>query len=674
MMPSSHHRATHRYGQSESSNHSRMSSSTSTSGDRNHTYRHHHRHQHHHHSASSSSRFFEFTEVPQWDALHSAAAEFRFDEKLHLRHLCNDTSRCSGLTAVHVSTWTTVGGHGTRGSGETMLSASSSQQLLSLPSYDDGSFLNIHDETTTGVEGGSGGGGGGGGATTNPHHYHSTSSVLHNNFLRKIEEDEHEAYDQNKQLFQSRPFDRSKIVLDYSRQQVTGETMELLFDLADAVQFTERREAFRTGGRINITEDKPVLHHLLRMPKGYDFPRISLVPPSSSMSGTFPSTFLNAMTTSMSASSLSSMSSRGGRSTQSTQIPSSSAATRVTTATVAQMQQQQQQQQHTAPPVDDALKAIHDVRDKIESFSRQIRSNDPSISLRGVTNKRITDTLVVSSSGGMHIGTEFVHRALSANQRASKCAEGRTLHFISNVDPVDVFLETTHLDPERTLVVLVSKDFSNSIELFNFRAIRQWLYSNLCTTTSASTATINNSNNSIVENSSSSSRSGAVADTATNRNTPASATTSAANSIYRTNRRRRGDNPFGMDGSSIDSSSTTMLNDNNDIKGGGSSNAGGHTVTEAEISDRHIVAVTSCCPTSTNKSCLGIPERNVFRIWDWVIGRFSVCSAVGILPLSLQYSYGIVTEVLNGAHDMDEHFFNAPLRDNIPVLMGLLGK
>ena len=101
------------------------------------------------------------TDVPQFDALQNAAEEFQSDDKLHLRNLCNDSSRCAGLTAVHMS-----------------------------------------------------------------------------------------------QGFR-------KIILDYSRQQVTGETMELLFDLADAVGFTQRREAFRSGERINTTEDKAVLHPVL---------------------------------------------------------------------------------------------------------------------------------------------------------------------------------------------------------------------------------------------------------------------------------------------------------------------------------------------------------------------------------------------------------------------------
>ena len=44
-----------------------------------------------------------------------------------------------------------------------------------------------------------------------------------------------------------------KIILDYSRQRVTGETMELLFDLADAVGLTDRRDAMRWGLPINVT-------------------------------------------------------------------------------------------------------------------------------------------------------------------------------------------------------------------------------------------------------------------------------------------------------------------------------------------------------------------------------------------------------------------------------------
>lgn len=69
----------------------------------------------------------------------------------------------------------------------------------------------------------------------------------------------------------------------------------------------------------------------------------------------------------------------------------------------------------------------------------------------------------------------------------------------------------------------------------------------------------------------------------------------------------------------------------------------------------------------------GIAPDNVFGFWDWVGGRYSVCSAVGVLPLALQYGSSVVQAFLAGAHDMDTHFFESPLRTNLPVLLGLLG-
>lgn len=336
----------------------------------------------------SSHTILKCTDVPQFDALQNAAAEFQIDDKLHLRNLCNDSSRCAGLTAVHMS-------EGFR-----------------------------------------------------------------------------------------------KIILDYSRQQVTGETMELLFDLADAVGFTERREAFRTGERINATEDKAVLHHVLRMPKGYSF--------------------------------------RGSV--------------------------------HSL--ADTILENIHEARDQVQAFSERVRSGKHL----GVTGKALKNTVVVSF-GGMDLGTDFVHEAIAADADAAVAAQGRTLHFLSNIDPVDTFLKTRNLDPAETLVIIVSKDFNSAA--LNARATRHWLLKNLK-----------------------------------------------------------------KDG-----------------------------IPESKVLEHHMFTVTCI---NSNFQSIGIPRTNVFKIWDWVIGRYSVSSAAGLLPLSLQYSYGIMTEFLNGAHDMDEHFFNAPLRDNIP--------
>lgn len=88
------------------------------------------------------------------------------------------------------------------------------------------------------------------------------------------------------------------------------------------------------------------------------------------------------------------------------------------------------------------------------------------------------------------------------------------------------------------------------------------------------------------------------------------------------------------------------------------------------VTSKHVIAVSTAIKLCKD---FGIAEDNIFGFWDWVGGRFSVCSAVGIVPLSLQYSYDVMSRFLDGAHDIDEHFFTAPLRENLPVILGLLG-
>lgn len=84
---------------------------------------------------------------------------------------------------------------------------------------------------------------------------------------------------------------------------------------------------------------------------------------------------------------------------------------------------------------------------------------------------------------------------------------------------------------------------------------------------------------------------------------------------------------------------------------------------------KHMVAVSTNVELVTK---FGIDPENTFGFWDWVGGRYSVCSAVGILPLSLQYGFDIMEQFLKGANDMDDHFTSAPFEDNLPVLLGLL--
>lgn len=84
---------------------------------------------------------------------------------------------------------------------------------------------------------------------------------------------------------------------------------------------------------------------------------------------------------------------------------------------------------------------------------------------------------------------------------------------------------------------------------------------------------------------------------------------------------------------------------------------------------RHFAAV------STNTSAaetFGIDPANVFGFWDWVGGRYSLWSVVG-LPIALAVGMKRFEEMLEGAHAMDQHFLNAPLDQNIPVIMAMLG-
>eukprot|EP00560_Eucampia_antarctica_P000082 CAMPEP_0197831860 /NCGR_PEP_ID=MMETSP1437-20131217/12494_1 /TAXON_ID=49252 ORGANISM="Eucampia antarctica, Strain CCMP1452" /NCGR_SAMPLE_ID=MMETSP1437 /ASSEMBLY_ACC=CAM_ASM_001096 /LENGTH=564 /DNA_ID=CAMNT_0043434967 /DNA_START=186 /DNA_END=1880 /DNA_ORIENTATION=+ len=289
--------------------------------------------------------------------------------------------------------------------------------------------------------------------------------------------------------------DGRKIILDYSRQQVTGETMELLFDLADKVGLIEKRNDMRRGVKINITEGRSVLHQALRMPKGYDYGKI---------------------------------------------FPDGTA----------------------------VLKEVHAVRDKIQDFSERVRSG----AFKGATGKELKNFVCIGI-GGSQLGPEFVNEALRADPSASAASEGRTLRFLANVDPVDFSLCTSDLDPEETLIVVISKTFTTAETMLNARTARKW-----------------------------------------------------------------------------------MLN--------------GVKADAKEVVSKHVIAVS----TAIDKcKAFGIDEDNIFGFWEWVGGRFSVCSAVGIVPLSLQYSYEVMSDFLDGAHDIDEHFYEAPLRENIPVILGLLG-
>ncbi|KAJ4811446.1 Glucose-6-phosphate isomerase [Rhynchospora pubera] len=207
---------------------------------------------------------------------------------------------------------------------------------------------------------------------------------------------------------------------------------------------------------------------------------------------------------------------------------------------------------------------VWQVLDKIKDFSEKVRSG----AWIGATGKPLKDVVSVGI-GGSFLGPLFVHAALQTDAVAAEYAKGRQLRFLANVDPVDVARSIKDLDPETTLVVVVSKTFTTAETMLNARTLREWISSSL--------------------------GAGAVA--------------------------------------------------------------------------KHMVAVSTNLPLVKD---FGIDPANAFAFWDWVGGRYSVCSAVGVLPLSLQYGFSVVEKFLEGARSIDNHFYSAPFESNIPVLVGLL--
>ncbi|CAI8594383.1 unnamed protein product [Vicia faba] len=207
---------------------------------------------------------------------------------------------------------------------------------------------------------------------------------------------------------------------------------------------------------------------------------------------------------------------------------------------------------------------VWNVLDKIKEFSERVRSG----SWVGATGKELKDVVAVGI-GGSFLGPLFVHTALQTDPEAVASARGRQLRFLANVDPIDVAKTITGLNPETTLVVVVSKTFTTAETMLNARTLREWIIAALGPS--------------------------AVA--------------------------------------------------------------------------KHMVAV------STNLTLVekfGIDPNNAFAFWDWVGGRYSVCSAVGVFPLSLQYGFSVVEKFLKGASSIDQHMFSEPFERNIPVLLGLL--
>lgn len=209
---------------------------------------------------------------------------------------------------------------------------------------------------------------------------------------------------------------------------------------------------------------------------------------------------------------------------------------------------------------EDARPAIQAELDRMQALSANLRSG----AWTGYTGKTITD-IVSIGIGGSNLGPLMVTEALAAFSD-KKFA----MHYVSNIDGVQIADVLAPLNPETTLFVISSKTFTTQETMTNANTAQAWFM------------------------------------------------------------RAAGD--------------------------------------KAAIA-KHFVAV------STNRKLVtefGISEDNIFDMWDWVGGRFSLWSAIG-LPIVLSLGFETFNELLAGAYEMDQHFQTAPLAQNAPVLLALVG-
>lgn len=208
----------------------------------------------------------------------------------------------------------------------------------------------------------------------------------------------------------------------------------------------------------------------------------------------------------------------------------------------------------------DIMPNVREVLTKMQNFSDSLRGG----SWLGYTNQIITD-IVNIGIGGSDLGVLMVCKALKnhAHPRLN-------MHFVSNVDGVELQGVLEKIHPETTLFIVASKTFSTQETLTNAFTARKW-----------------------------------------------------------------------------------FLN---------------HALDEKHIA-KHFVAV------STNKEAVkefGIDLENMFEFWNWVGGRYSLWSAIG-LAIMIYLGKENFSSLLEGAYLMDEHFRNEPFEKNMPVLMALIG-
>jgi glucose-6-phosphate isomerase len=209
---------------------------------------------------------------------------------------------------------------------------------------------------------------------------------------------------------------------------------------------------------------------------------------------------------------------------------------------------------------EDVIPRVFAVRRLMAAFANRLRSGE----WKGYTGKRIRNVVNIGI-GGSDLGPHMATVALQAFSERSM-----SFHFVSNVDPTQMWETLQGLDTAETLFIVCSKTFTTLETLANARAARTWLLESL----------------------------------------------------------------------------------------------------RDEAAVQHHFAAVSTNAEEVRK--FGIDTANMFEMWDWVGGRYSYDSAIG---LSLMIAIGpeAFDDMLAGFRTIDEHFLHTPLRQNVPALLGLVG-
>ena len=273
------------------------------------------------------------------------------------------------------------------------------------------------------------------------------------------------------------------VLFDYSKQLIDNSVMTQLLSLAQECDISNWRDKMFSGEKINITEDRAVLHTALR-----------------------------------------------NRSASSLVVDGEN----VSSVVNAELQ-------------------------KIKLFVEKVRSGK----WLGYTGKAVKDVVSIGV-GGSNLGPQMATEALK-----SYADDSLKVHYVSNVDGVQIASVLKDIDPETTLFVISSKTFTTSETMTNAKTAVAWFL---------------------------------------------------------------------------------------------------ESADDKQAIAKHFVAVS----TNLEKTAaFGIADENVFTMWDWVGGRFSLWSAIG-LPIALYLGFDAFEAILEGAFEVDEHFKTAEFAENVPLLMALL--